>query len=231
MKKTRWVYSKLAIVIIPLILGGCSTYGKISALPADNQKITHQNNKKTLISEKASSVSLTPKLKRVKSGARGDFILSIENRSSNHMPFSIDDISVTSHTINSDEIRLLEVFRREELIRKEKSSQKARNAWDIFGTVIHTLNAGLNADPKNLEALKKHEEQRANTQKKHQEILRGLESFVPEKTTILPGKKISGLVRIQLPKITDTSQKIMFVISLGDEEHALTFIQEKAGEN
>ncbi len=40
---------------------------------------------------------------------------------------------------------------------------------------------------------------------------------------------MNGLIRVQLPKITDARKKIKFSIKLDEEEHKLAFIQEKIG--
>jgi hypothetical protein len=39
MKNNKWTYLRLVVVMFSVMTVGCSTYGKISALPADNQEL------------------------------------------------------------------------------------------------------------------------------------------------------------------------------------------------
>lgn len=230
-KNIKWMCLRFTIVLVSIMVVGCSTYGKISALPADYQELIHKDDRKILTSEKYNRVGLSPKSEKIRNKGWGDFMLIIENRSSNNMEFSISDISARSYDLSVDETMDLEVFRREELIRKAKSSQKTSNTWDSLGSFIYALDAavsaGGNSASTSLERQKKHEERRAKSKKRHEETLRGMELLMPDTAMILPGEKMDSFIRVQLPKITDTSKKIIFSINLDDEEHQLAFIQEK----
>lgn len=234
-KNNKWTYLRLVVVLFSVMTVGCSTYGKISALPTDNQELIHQDGQKTLTSEKYNLVSLSPKSEEIKNVGWGEFILTIKNRSLNNMQFSMNDISVHSYEVDSDKVMALKVFKREELIKKEKSSQKSRNAWDTLGSVLNVLNvavsAGTGSYSSGLSDQKKHEDSVAKSKKRHKETLKNLESLMQENTMVLPGEKMNGLIRVQLPKITDARKKIMFSIKLDEEEHKLAFIQEKIEKN
>ncbi|MCF6337170.1 MAG: hypothetical protein L3J84_04355 [Gammaproteobacteria bacterium] len=228
MKNSQWMYLKLTIVLTSVVISGCSTYGKISALPENGQTLIHKNDQKTLTSEKYNLVGLSPKLEKIKNVGWGEFILTIENRSLNNMQFSMSDISARSYEMDTDTVMALKVFRKEELIKKEKSSQKTRNTWDAIGSVLNVLNVAVSAgSTTSLSDQQKHEDRVAKSKKRHKEILEHLDSLMPENTTVLPGEKMNGLIRVQLPKITDARKKIMFSINLDEEEHKLAFIQEK----
>lgn len=218
------------IIMTSIILGGCATYGELSALSTDGLKIVHEGDSEILISERTNTVSLSPKIKNIRSGKRGDFILTIENKSLNDIPFSIDDILVTSHDVTSDKKIVLDVFSREDLISKEKSSQKTSEVWGVIGSVIYAFDAaakqGTNSHSSSMEQLNKHKEDLVKSRNDHEETLRLLESHIPNNTMIPSGEKISGLVRVRLPKVTDVSKNILFAINL-DEEHTLTFIHKK----
>jgi len=228
MKNIQWIYLKLTVVLAVVVISGCSTYGKISALPEDYQELIHKDDRKILTSEKYNLVGLSPKSEKIKSVGWGEFILTIENRSSNNMQFSMDNISAHGYEMDTGKTMELEIFRREVLIQKEMSSQKTRNAWDAVGSVLNVLNVAASAGTgSSLSDQQKHEDSVAKSKKRHIEILKRLKSLMPENTTVLPGEKMNGLIRVQLPKITDARKKIMFSINLNEEEHKLAFIQEK----
>jgi len=232
MKNIQWMYLKLIIVLLSVVISGCSTYGKISALPEGGQKIIHKDDQEILTSEKYNLVGLSPKSESIRNTGWGEFILTIENKSSNNMQFSMSDISARSYEMDTGETMALEVFRREELIRQEISSQKTRNAWDAVGSVLNVLNVAVNAGTgSSLSDQQKHEDRVAKSKKRHTETLKNLKSLMPETTTVLSGEKMNDRIIVQLPKITDTKKKIMFSIHLDEEMHKLAFIQEKTEKN
>jgi len=228
MKNIQWMYLKLMVVLVLVAISGCSTYGKISALPEDYQELIHKDDRKILTSEKYNLVGLSPKSESIKNTGWGEFILTIENKSSNNMQFSMSDISARSYEMDTGKTMELEIFKREELIRQEISSQKTRNAWDAVGSVLNVLNVAANAGTgTSLSDQQKHEDGVSKSKKRHKKTLENLKSLMPETTTVLSGEKMNGRIRVQLPKITDTKKKIMFSINLDEEEHKLAFIQEK----
>ncbi|VAX00595.1 hypothetical protein MNBD_GAMMA20-316 [hydrothermal vent metagenome] len=227
-----WTYLKLIIVVASIALQGCATYGKISALPGDGQKLIYKDDRTILISEKYNTVSLVPKLEKIRSGQKGDFILTIDNKSLNSIQFSINNISANGYSSDIDEMSVLKIFSREELTNKEKNSQEIKGAWSGLGSVLYGLDAaeksGTTSSYSAESTLKKHNERAEKSKEMGKNKLQELKLLVSENTiTILPGEKMSGVIRIQLPKITEVRKDVLFVVNVDKEEHKLIFTQKK----
>jgi hypothetical protein len=230
-KKALWIYLKFTVFVASIFLGGCTTYGNITALPEDHQKIIYKDDREVLTSEIDNFVSLVPKLEKAQSGVKGDFILTIENRSLNNILFSIKDISANSYNVDFTRKKALRIYTRKRLIKKEKKAQRNRRK---SGGLVSTHNLlksvskiGTKSFAASMKTQKRHSDKLAKSEQKHEDKLKKLALFVPDKTTILPGKAMSGFIRVRLPKITKTSKRIHFTINLNGTKHKLAFIHEK----
>ncbi len=227
-----WIYLKLIVVIISIAFQGCATYGKISALPGEGQKLIYKDDRAILISEKYSTVSLVPKLENIRSGQKGDFILTIDNKSLDNIRFSINDISANGYSSDIDEMSVLKIFSREELVNKEKSSQEIKGAWSGLGSVLYGVDAaeksGTTSSYLAESELKEHNERAEKSKEIGEKKLQELKLLVSENTmTILPGERMNGVIRVQLPKITEVLRDVLFIVNVDKEEHKLIFTQKK----
>jgi hypothetical protein len=231
MKKALWTLLRLTVFMSSIVLGGCVTFGKISALPEKHQNIVYEDDREILTSTINNLVSLVPNIKKVRSGVKGDFILTIENRSLNDIPFSIKDISVISYNLDFTRKKGLRVYGRKRLIKKEKKSQRANRKWEGLKGTHNALNTvskiGTDSFAASLKKQKKHSDKLARSNKRGEDRLKQLELLIPDKTIILSGTTLSGLIRVRLPKITKTSKRINFTINLNGTKHQLSFIDKK----
>jgi len=225
------IFLKLIIFVVFAVLHGCATYGKIGALPLEEQEFINKDGQNTLISKKSNTVSLAFEPKAVKSGQQADFFLTVNNSGSNDVLFSIEDMLVTSDVGNSGNTVELKIFSQEELIAGENKRQKLRMAWITLGAILHGLDAGLNKkDNPNAgqEVKTQYADEMTKLQAEGMEKLQQLTSIIPQQQIVSAGEWKNNTVRVQLPKITDRQEKIMFVINFDEEDHKFNFTLEKA---
>lgn len=129
------------VSILLLIVGiqGCATYGRISGLPSEGQKTIFKDGRKTLISIKQNTVALAPNTETVTSGQRADFVIAINNGTSQDILFSTDDITATANT--KGQLTTLKVFSYDELVAEEKN----RRAWEAVAIALQGAAESMNA--------------------------------------------------------------------------------------
>ncbi len=130
-----------SVAILFLIAGiqGCATYGRISGIPSDGQKSVFKDGRKTIISIKQNTVALAPDTKTVTSGQRGDFVIAVNNGTSQDILFSTEDVTASANT--NGPFTSLKVFSYDDLIAEEKN----RKAWAAVAAALQGAADSMNA--------------------------------------------------------------------------------------
>ena len=130
-----------SVAILLLIAGiqGCATYGRISGIPSEGQKSVFKDGRKTLISIKQNSVVVAPDTETVTSGQRGDFVIAVNNGTSQDILFSTEDVTASANT--NGQLTALKVFSYDELIAEEKN----RKTWAAVAAALQGVGDSMNA--------------------------------------------------------------------------------------
>lgn len=255
------ILKSISILLIIVGMQGCATYGRLSGIPSEGQKAVFKDGRKTLISIKQNTVALAPDPETVTSGQRGDFVIAVNNGTSDDILFSTEDVSASAKI--DGQVTALKVYSHEELVAEEKKSQAwtavaaalqgaadsmnaanaaysntygtySGSAYSSYGTNAHgygsysstTYNyaasqAAQNAAQANSEA------RFARLEAEGRENLRNLSLIILKKETIFPGAWHGGIIKVQLPEVTDQPQEISLVVNVGGENHEFKLTQEK----
>lgn len=240
---------------------GCATYGKVSGIASEGQKSIFKDGRNTLLSIKQNTVAVAPKDETVTSGQRGDFIIAVNNGTSQDIIFSSAD--VTAFTNINSQLTMLKVFGYDELVAEEKKRQKrAAFAAALQGVSdsMNATNAGYSntygtysgsafsnngnsaysygsyssttynyaaAQAARNAAQARSEARMARIDAEGRENLRNLSSTILKKETIFPGAWHGGIVKVELPKVSEQPQEVDLVVDIAGEKHKFRFIEEK----
>ncbi len=241
-----------SVAILSLILGiqGCATYGRISGIPSEGQKSVFKDGRKTLISIKQNTVAVAPDTETVTSGQRGDFVITVNNGTSQDILFSTEDVTASVNT--NGQLTTLKVFSYDELIAEEKK----RIGWNAVGAALqgaadsmNAANAGYSytygksvygygsyssttynyqaAQAARNAAQANSEARFARLEVEGRENLKNLSSTILKKETIFPGAWHGGIVKLELPEVVEQPQEINLVVNVASEHHEFKFTQEK----
>lgn len=131
--------TKTTILLLIVGIQGCATYGKISGIPSEGQRSVFKDGRLTLISIKQNTVAIAPDTETVTSGQRGDFVIAVNNGTSQDILFSSED--VTAYVDSNGQITALKVFSYDELVAEEKK----RQAWAAVGAALQGAADSMNA--------------------------------------------------------------------------------------
>ena len=121
-------------------LNGCATY-QLSGIPSDDQKCVFRDGRKTMFSQKENIVAIAAKEKTVSGNARLEFIVAVNNMTSDEVVFSTDNISATANNLESPDSVDLHVYSYEELVREEEKSR----TWQAIGAALSGAVDSMNA--------------------------------------------------------------------------------------
>ena len=133
------IIRSLAILLLIAGIQGCATYGRISGIPSEGQKSVFKDGRKTLISIKQNSVAVAPDTETVTSGQRGDFVIAVNNGTSQDILFSTEDVTASANT--NGQFTSLKVLSYDELIAEEKN----RKAWAAVAAALQGVGDSMNA--------------------------------------------------------------------------------------
>ena len=204
---------------------------------------------------------MAPDTETVTSGQRGDFVIAVNNGTSDDILFSTEDISATAEV--SGQLTTLKVYSHEELVAEETKRQAwaavaaalqgaadsmnaanagyqntygtySGSAYSNYGTSAYghgsysstTYNYGAAQAAQNA-AQANSEARFSRLEAEGRENLRNLSSTILKKETIFPGAWHGGIVKVQLPEVTEQAQQIDLVINVAGEIHDFKFKQIK----
>ncbi|NHQ60863.1 hypothetical protein G9409_09780 [Chlorobium sp. BLA1] len=133
------IVTRIGILLLIVGMQGCATYGRLSGVPSDGQKSVFKDGRKTLISIKQNIVAVSPDTEIVTSGQRGDFVIAVNNGTSQDILFSTEHITASADT--NGQLSMLKVFSYDELIAEEKK----RQAWAAVGAALQGFADSMNA--------------------------------------------------------------------------------------
>ena len=115
------IITRVSILLLITGIQGCATYGRISGIPSEGQKSVFKDGRKTLISIKKNTVAVAPDTETVTSGQRGDFVIAVNNGTSQDILFSTEDVTASANT--NGQLTTLKVFSYDELIAEVNNLQ------------------------------------------------------------------------------------------------------------
>ena len=115
------IITRVSILLLITGIQGCATYGRISGIPSEGQKSVFKDGRKTLISIKQNTVVIAPDTETVTSGQRGDFVIAVNNGTSQDILFSTEDVTASANT--NGQLTTLKVFSYDELIAEVNNLQ------------------------------------------------------------------------------------------------------------
>jgi hypothetical protein len=130
---------RIAILLLTVGIQGCATYGKISSIPSEGQKSIFKDGRNTLLSIKQNTVAIAPKNETVTSGQRGDFVIAVNNGTSQDILFSTENI--TASVNKNGQLTILKVFSYDELVAEEKR----RQTWAAVAAALQGVSDSMNA--------------------------------------------------------------------------------------
>ncbi len=179
-------------------------YGKISSLPSDGQNLINRNKKETVVSVKNNTVTLAL--------VDNEYLfISLSNKTSESISFSLDDISATRHVEAENVQETLKIFSYEEFLEEEEERLEFEKRTIALKNSMTRLPS--KKDKKTLNKLKAN-----NTL---------LMLMMLKKHIVLPGKLTGGIVKVRLPEATIEQKKIIFSLNFGGEKHEFVFSQKK----
>lgn len=217
-------FIKSALLALIVVTQGCATYGRISGTPLADQKAVFKDGRQTLISVKQNTVAIAPEAEIVRSGQRGNFVIAVKNGTNHDIVFSTDD--VTAHSKTNVQVTVLKVYSYDELATEEKERQRR----EAVATALQQIGDSLNA-PRDRHVRKAaradFEERFARLRAEGEANLSNLSARILKKETIFPGAWHGGIVKIDLPNVSEVPQQIELAVNVGGEIHEFRFIQEK----
>jgi hypothetical protein len=133
------IITRVAIAMLIAGMQGCATYGKVSGIASEGQKSIFKDGRNSLLSIKQNTVAIAPETETVTSGQRGDFIVAVNNGTSQNILFSTEDISASAN-ING-QLTMLKVFSYDELVAEEKK----RQTWAAVAAALQGVSDSMNA--------------------------------------------------------------------------------------
>jgi len=244
--------SLFLVLLFPLILSnfGCATMGLITPVPSENQKAIFKDGNKSIISMKENTVIVAPLSEKFSSDQREEFLVMVENGSSQEFNFSTDNIFAKStEPVTSQDI-YLKVFSYDDLVKEEKD----REVWASIGAAIQgasdsikAQNAGYSntygnysgnngygsytsstynyteAQAAQRQAQEDSDVRFSRIEAEEQANLRDLSKTILKKETIFPNAWYGGIVVVQMPSVTETTGKFTMTIMINKESHVFNF--------
>lgn len=135
---TRMISTSLVV----LLLTGCATYGQISSIMAEDQKMIYRDGRETVLSQKKHTVAIALQSETIRSGHRANFIIGVRNGGEDDIVFSTGNIAITmSGSKDRAKTNSLKVYSYEDLVKEEKK----RQAWAALATAIGAVGDSLSA--------------------------------------------------------------------------------------
>lgn len=234
---------------------GCATVGLITAEPGKNQKAIFKDGMKSVISLKKNVVIVTPLDEKFSSEQRGDFLISVKNGSKQDFIFSTDNIFAKSAEAGSNDEIKLRIFSYEDLVKEEEDrktwasvsaalqgvsdSIRTQNAGrsNTYGTYTYGTNgygsySSTTYNYAEAEAARRQNEADSNErfariEAEDQQNIRDLTLTILKKETIFPKAWYRGIVKIELPRLTENTGKLTITIIADNEKHVFNFTYSK----
>jgi len=232
------------VTILGVFISGCATY-QVSGMPTGDQRLVYRDGHQTIISLKENAVAVSVKEDTLSGSDRLEFIVAVNNRTSEELTFSTENISATANNISTLETFTLHVYTYDELVAEEEK----RRTWEIIGAAISgaadsysaayagysttygtypdtTYDYGA-AEAARIAANAKTNAEIARIGAEGKATLQELALTILKIHTVFPEEWYGGVIQVDPPKNSTTESKIDLLVYFGEDEHAFRFIRKK----
>lgn len=233
------------ILFASLILSGCATVVKLTPHAFDSQSVIYNQGKQLIVSPQKNIVAVgIVSGKQILAGKRADFVVIVDNIENQPFHFSTENITARCQT------KQLKVYSYEELVAEIESQRKwaiiAAALYAAAGTMQasqagqqynygtyrtntgqlgtysgYTYNAAA-AQQAQAQVNMQTQQFMDNMNKSYNSNIGDIENKILQKTTIFPGSRHGGVVKIEIPEKTE-DQYLNITVESNEDIHNFSF--------